>query len=304
MEYTIDENNVGARLDQFLTEQTNAPSRAFVQRNIKAGHASINGTDKTPHYALRLGDVVRYDPVDEEPPALKPDSSIPIKTVAQTDEYLVIEKPSGLTVHPATGATGATLADGLVAAYPDLADVGEDTLRPGIVHRLDRDVSGLMVIAKTQTMFENLKKQFQAHTVHKEYTALVYGQPPKNEDTITIPIGRSKTKGNRMAAHTQSYENDRDAHTSYVVMEKPSRYSLLKVTIATGRTHQIRVHLRAIGCPIVGDQLYSIKSIKPAPLPRIFLHATKLSFETLGGEHVTYESPLPKQLTQFLDSVS
>jgi len=304
MKETINEQNAGARLDQYLTEKTNAPSRAHVQRNIKAGRASVNGTHKTPHYALRIEDVVEYDPTEEPTVSISGTTERALDIIAETDDFLVINKPSGITMHPAPGVAGPTLADLLLGHYPTIARVGEDPLRPGIVHRLDRDVSGVIVVAKTQNMFDHLKQQFKNRTIHKEYTALVYGTVLKDHDTINLPIGRSQTKGGRMAAHTQAYEKDRDARTIYTVIRRPSRYSLLSVSIATGRTHQIRVHLRAIGHPVVGDTVYAIKSIKPAAIDRIFLHARLLSFTALSGEPVAYTSELPDELTSFLSSLS
>lgn len=220
-------------------------------------------------------------------------------------DYAVIEKPAGLLVHTAAGKTETTLADELVAQWPELAGIGESPQRPGMVHRLDRDVSGLMVIAKTEPMFLTLKNQFKNRTITKEYTALVHGvlTPSQEHGIIDRPIGRSHTQDGRMAAYSQTQDKSREAKTEYWVIQRLSHHTLLRVQIHTGRSHQIRVHLFSLGYPIAGDTLYKQKRIKPAKIERIFLHASTLGFDDLEGEYREYTSPLPDELTTFLNSL-
>lgn len=227
-----------------------------------------------------------------------------IKIIATEDDYLVIDKPAGLLVHPAPGKTEPTLTAELLAQYPTLAGIGDSDERPGIVHRLDRDVSGLMVVAKTQVMFLALKRQFQHHEILKEYTALVHGvlTPKQEHGIIDKPIGRHGRTG-RMAARTTSLDKDREAKTEYWVIKRFTHHTLLRVKIHTGRPHQIRVHLFSLGYPVVGDTLYRQKRIKSAKIKRLFLHASKLGFNDLQKEYREYESPLPEELKLFYEAL-
>ncbi|MBI5728204.1 MAG: RNA pseudouridine synthase [Candidatus Magasanikbacteria bacterium] len=235
--------------------------------------------------------------------------SIPI--IADTPDYLVINKPSGLLVHPTIKGETDTLVDWLVINYPEIKAVGESPDRPGIVHRLDKSASGLMVIAKTQTMFDHLKRQFQDRTVQKEYLTLVHGRPAKDHDIINFLLARGES--GRMAARPSAQpltlsgianqQDGREALTEFIVEKKFARFTLLRVTIHTGRTHQIRAHLLAYNHPIVGDEIYFQKKCnrkRDKELGRLFLHAAKLGFTDLAGVRVEFEVPLPEALAHFL----
>lgn len=231
--------------------------------------------------------------------------------IYENEEFLVINKPAGLLVHGAEHIDEPTLVDDLLRNYPALAKVGEDPDRPGIMHRLDKPVSGLLVIAKTPASFENLKRQFQERTIEKHYTALVYGRIDKDEDEITFQIKRS-AQGNKMAALPLSDKGEaitdgRRAITEFSIMKRFINYSLIDVRIKTGRTHQIRVHMSAYGHPVVGDDLYGTKKtrIKNAKLNlgRIFLVATRLEFNDIAGERHNFTLPLPPDLQNFLDGL-
>lgn len=228
-----------------------------------------------------------------------------IKIIADEPEFLVIEKPAGLLVHPAPGKTERTLVDELLEQYPELKGIGDSAERPGLVHRLDRDVSGLMAVAKTQPMFLEFKRQFKNREVKKEYVALVHGVLTANQehDIIEKPIGRSHTGRGRMAAYSQTQRDSREAKTEYWVIKRLRHHTLLRVQIHTGRSHQIRVHLFALGYPVVGDKVYQQKRIKPAKIERLFLHACKLGFKDLEKEHHEYESPMPEELNNFLNAL-
>lgn len=227
--------------------------------------------------------------------------------IKETADYLVINKPAGLLVHGAPHIKEITLADWLLEKYPQIAKVGESPERPGIVHRLDKDVSGLMVVAKNQITYEHLKAQFQDRTLTKEYTALVYGRLLKDEGDIDFPIKRSR-QGFKMAAVPQNFNQEqetvRKAMTHFQVIDARINYTLLKLRIKTGRTHQIRVHLAAYGHPIVGDNLYGTKTTKiknkKISLGRIFLASTLLEFSDPQGQVVSTQIDLPADLQAFL----
>lgn len=230
-----------------------------------------------------------------------------IKIIEETKDFVVLNKPAGLMVHPAPGKKDKTLTDILVKKYPEMIGVGEDETRPGIVHRLDKDVSGLMVIALNQESFLSLKKQFKSRKIVKYYTALVYGQLEKDEDVIDFPIKRS-SKGFRMAAVPTSFSNRKDktrkAVTRFEVIKRFTNFSLVKVKLETGRTHQIRVHFFAINHPLVGDKLYlnkkkSVKN-KKVVLDRIFLVSDELSFTDLKRKRQTFKISLPRNLQKII----
>ncbi|HLD20969.1 MAG TPA: RluA family pseudouridine synthase [Patescibacteria group bacterium] len=295
-------SQAGDRLDKFLTEIMEA-SRSHIQRLIRQDAITINNKPAKSGKILEQGDIVYYPEIERSIP-VKEGATPVLDVVYEDDDLLVINKPAGLLVHEALkDERRVTVVDGLLERYPEIAHVGDDPIRPGIVHRLDKDVSGLMVIAKTQAAFDSLKKQFQNRTIHKEYLALVYGTLPKETDTITLKIERSKNKG-RMVARTGSQEG-KDAVTIYDVLKRFSTATYINVKILTGRTHQIRVHFQALGYPIVGDKLYKVKRMKfrEIPLPRLFLHSHKLSIRLMDGKEKSFAVPLPEELTTLLNTL-
>ena len=246
-----------------------------------------------------------------------------IEIIFENENCLVINKPAGLAVHEGGNIKDKTLADWLKENYPDIIEVGEDPIRPGIVHRLDKDVSGLMVVAKNQKSFNNLKKQFKNREVVKEYSALVFGKIDKDYDIIDFPIKRSRD-GYKMAAipkntedlltrrqpksrdkgNIEAFFRAKDAITEFEVIKRFVNYSFLKVKIKTGRTHQIRVHMHSYGHPIVGDPLYFTKKTKvkneKLSLGRIFLYSDKLSFKDIDNSDLDFTLKMPKTLENFM----
>lgn len=222
-----------------------------------------------------------------------------MKIVYEDADVIVVEKPAGVTAHGAPGVKEQTLVDILLKHYPELAGVGEDPNRPGIVHRLDRETSGLMLVGRNQLSFDNLKKQFQERDIEKEYLALVHGKLRDDVGQIKFRIARSARYA-RMAARPENQEG-KEAITEYEVVKRFVNATLVKVHILTGRTHQIRAHFHAFGHPVVGDPIYQIKGMKirHAP-PRLFLHAAKIGFKDLKGQSREFESPLPKELEEYL----
>lgn len=229
--------------------------------------------------------------------------AIQLSVIAETPDYLVLNKPAGMVVHQAEQHPEPdTLANGLLAHYPELAVVGEDPLRPGIIHRLDQPVSGVLVVARTQAMFLHLKSQWQQHLVKKQYLALVHGKMSRTDGEINFSIARSSQQFTKMAARPDA--SGKAAVTRYTVLKQYQRYALLEVEILTGRTHQIRVHLSAIDHPVVGEQVYLPKNFKSRLQPgRLFLHAASLSFGLSDGTLVGYSAALPDDLQAILDGL-
>lgn len=298
----VKEGDVKKRIDIFLTEKIKMYSRSFWGKAIKDNLVLVDGKIVTPHFKLKAGNKIEIKErkvekvVEDKKIDMSPDKNIKIDVIFENNNFLIINKPAGLVVHPSSTAINKTLVNGLLAYYPDISSVGEDKLRPGIVHRLDRDVSGVMVVAKNQETFLYLKSQFKKRKVKKEYTALVYGIINKHEGEINLKIGRSKTSG-LMAT---GGKNHKEARTLFWVLDRFKNYSLLNVKILTGRTHQIRVHLRSMEHPVVGDKVYFLKKFskfKDFDLNRVFLHSCKLGFYDLSGEWVEFVSELPKELS-------
>lgn len=300
----ITEENQGERLDKFLSANLPEKSRSQWQKAIKEGLVLVNGKKPAPHYFLKKGDELNITP---ETPVTKTNRGFKLDVVYEDDDFLVINKPAGLTVHPpGTNYPEETLIDLLLKKYPELKNVGdlpagrqEMQLRPGLVHRLDKEVSGLLVVAKNQAAFEHLKNQFQNRTVNKEYLALVHGCLSQPQGIIDLPIDYSTDSHLKMAARPKS-QGGKEALTEYEVVEEIKNYSLLKVRIKTGRTHQIRVHLNAIGHPVVGDTVYHPAKMKVKELGRLFLHASHLAFTGLDGQELSFDLDLPKELKNFL----
>jgi len=228
-------------------------------------------------------------------------TSLPV--IYEDDRMFAVDKPAGLSVHKINAQDpNETLADILVAERPYLEGVGEDSLRPGIVHRLDKETSGAMVVAKDQEAFMALKQQFQDRTVKKEYLALVYGVPKNDSGSIDLPLGKVGTRQTTQIKGKRELKV-REAHTDYEVEKRFTDYALLRVRPLTGRTHQIRVHLKAIGHPIVGDKLYASGKRLPEGLERMFLHAQRLELTSPTGVRLSLEAPLPGALQKALDSL-
>jgi 23S rRNA pseudouridine1911/1915/1917 synthase len=288
-------NQGGIRLDRYISEQCSI-SRSYAQRLIAEGLVSVDGRLAKAGHGLHKGSRVSATMPQPKPLALAAED-IPLQIVYQDDDLLVLDKPAGLTVHPAPGHPSHTLVNAILALCPDLAKIG-DSLRPGIVHRLDKDTSGLMVVAKNDIAQASLSQQLKKHTVRKGYLALVQGHLAPEQGAIEAPIGRHPRNRKRMAV----VSGGREARTLYRVMEYLKEYTLLEVEPETGRTHQIRVHLSAIGHPIFGDAVYGRKS---PLLGRQFLHAHRLGFSLpRSGESVEFRSELPPQLKAVLEHLA
>jgi len=286
----------GARLDKYVCEKYPELSRTQVQKLIAGGYITVNDHVAKARLRLNIGDRLRITIPPTPPSRLMPEA-IPLNILYEDDDLLVIDKPAGLTVHPAPGHPAHTLVNAIVSRFPHLADIG-DSLRPGIVHRLDKDTSGVMLVAKNNVAQANLVDQFKARLVVKAYLALVKGRLTPENGVIEAPIGRDPRNRKRMAVVAEG----REARTEYQVIKYIGDYTLLEVRPQTGRTHQIRVHLSAIGYPVVGDKVYGVKS---AYLSRQFMHACRLGFKLPStGKYVEFKSELPPDLAQALENIA
>lgn len=292
--FVVDEP--GARLDKYVAEKCLDLSRPQAQKLIADGYITVNDRVAKAGLRLHIGDRVNITIPPPPPSPLSPEA-IPLNIIYEDDDLLVIDKPAGLTIHPAPGHPSHTLVNAILSYLPNLPDTG-DSLRPGIVHRLDKDASGVMVVAKNSVAQANLINQFKARSVVKAYLVLVKGHLTPDEGVIEAPIGRDPRNRKRMAVVAEG----REARTNYHVIKYIGNYTLLEVRPETGRTHQIRVHLSAIGYPVVGDPVYGVKS---PYLSRQFLHACRLGFKLpSSGEYVEFTSNLPPDLEQALKDIA
>ncbi len=310
--FTVKDDSVGKRIDSWLAEQLQQP-RNQIRNFLEKNDVLIRGRVVSSHYLVRAGDSISFklkeNPVVEISKE-KPDESkklfSKIKVIAETNDYVVLNKPAGLLMHPASNVNAASLVDWLLQTYPKIRQVGEDPLRPGIMHRLDREVSGLVVVAKNQNSFDDLKHQFKSRLIKKEYTALVHGADMPDEGEINFLIERS-TQGYKMAAKPLS-QSGKTASTTFTVVQRFHNYTLLSVHIKTGRTHQIRAHFSAYNHPVVGDDLYTgfkLRALnKKLALGRIFLVATNLSFTDLKGKRQDFSIKIPSNLQKFLTTLT
>jgi 23S rRNA pseudouridine1911/1915/1917 synthase len=284
----------GMRLDRYLAETCPELSRTQAQRLVADGLVTVNGQVAKAGLKLSAGDrlSVKLPPPPDAP--LSPEA-MPLNIVFEDSDLLVIDKPSGLTVHPAPGHPHHTLINAVLSHVPDLPQA-DDLRRPGVVHRLDKDASGLMVVAKNSRAQQRLISQFKARSVVKAYLVLVRGRVTPDDGVIEANIGRDPRHRKRMAVVADG--EGREARTQYHVVRHIGEATLLEVKPETGRTHQIRVHLAAIGYPVVGDKVYGSRSDK---LPRLFLHACRLGFRLPStGEYREFTSELPPDLEQVL----
>jgi 23S rRNA pseudouridine1911/1915/1917 synthase len=287
----VPDEAAGERLDRFLAGLPEIGSRAAAERVLAT--ALVDGRARPKSYRLEGGEEVAFDPPVRPHSTLEPEP-MDLRIAVEDEHFLVVDKPAGLVVHPAPGHATGTLVHGLLALE---VEGGDEPERPGIVHRLDRDTSGLMVVARSQEAHRRLQQLVREREVEREYLALVVGRPRSRAGRIEAPIGRDRHDPLR---HSLDTDSPREAVTHFEVVEQLAGHALLRVRLETGRTHQIRVHLEAIGLPVAGDPLYG----RPGELglERQFLHAARLAFpHPVTGAPVEAESPLPDDLAAALE---
>lgn len=287
-------SEAGERLDRYLAARLASTSRSSVQKLIASGQVTVNGGAERARYAVAEGDTIVV-----HLPEMEPLESVapPLVILYEDDALLILDKPAGLVVHEAAGHKGETLVSVLRAQRPLLATAGMDPRRPGIVHRLDKDTSGVLAVAKSLASLTALQRQFRRREVTKQYLALVYGSPAPSRAAIEAPIQRDEANRARMAVSPEG----RYARTEYEVLERFKDVSLVSVNLMTGRTHQIRVHMATIGYPVVGDRTYGRRR-EALAVPRQMLHAQRLTLtHPLSGERMSFEAPVPADIQAVLD---
>jgi 23S rRNA pseudouridine1911/1915/1917 synthase len=301
------------RLDKFLAQQLPEISRSRIQRDIELGQVSVNGETATEgKQIIRLNDSVNYEYHPELP---SQPVNLPLTTLYNNHGLLILDKPAGLPVHPGAGFKGDSLAQALLYHFENINIVGEEG-RNGIVHRLDKDTSGVIMVALTPEMYEHLKNSFAERKVQKEYIALVRGKITKNHDKIDKPLGKSKKDFRRITTDLSDMLINKPSLTEYWVLEYLTdgidEYTLIKVKLHTGRTHQIRVHCLSIGHPLVGDELYGggakkafkVGGLYDISIDRQFLHAKRIEVQLPDNTWVEAESKLPEDLRKVLQSLN
>jgi len=296
VEFTVD--TPGERLDKVLATRLGQFSRVQIQALIRDGQVTVGGRPAKSSYRVEEGDVIRVSVPEPEAESGPEPEAIPLDVLYENDDLAVIDKPAGMVVHPAYGHRSGTLVNAVLARWPSIAAWGEPE-RAGIVHRLDKETSGVIVVAKTPEVLEALRALFKERAVEKRYLALVEGAPDTPDGIIDAPIGRDPNQRKRMAVARAG----REAVTEFHVIEQYDEFSLVEVFPKTGRTHQIRVHLAFIGHPVVGDTVYGRRRQR-IRMKRHFLHAAAISFPLPGsGEVVTVEAPLPVPLQDILNKL-
>lgn len=309
--FQVSSKDQGRRIDHFLAEHVTFLSRSYIQKLVVEGYVLVDGQVKRSSYKLKIGQQIKLALPEPKVVDITPESII-LDIIYEDNDIVVINKPAGLVVHPAPGHFSTTLVQGLLAYLPDLSGIGGH-LRPGIVHRLDKDTSGVLVVAKNDAAHKDISKQFKDRMVYKRYVALVYGVVKGDKGTITMPIGRHPKDRKRISVHTRY---PRLAKTEWQVQKRFADFTLLDLILKTGRTHQARVHLSAKGHPIVGDSVYAKKkwltSIKNPKIREILkgIKRQLLHAHVLGLRHPTtrdymeFTSPLPKDMREVIEGIS
>ena len=284
----------GERLDRFLAGVEAVGSRSAAERLLASGSVTVAGEARPKSHRLEGGEEVAFDPPVRAPTTLEPDSDVPLRIAYEDEHLLVVDKPAGVVVHPSAGHSDGTLVHGLAA---HAVAGGEEAERPGIVHRLDRDTSGLLVVARSDEVHRALQGALRDREITREYLALVHGRPRSRRGRIEAAIGRDRHDPTRQSLDTAT---PREAVTEFEAVELLRAHALLRVRLETGRTHQIRVHLAAIDLPVSGDPVYGLEG--DLGLERQFLHAERLAFtHPVTGTAVELESPLPEELAAALE---
>jgi 23S rRNA pseudouridine1911/1915/1917 synthase len=296
-EMVADSKNENNRLDLMLAARLSGRSRSFIQRLIEQGHVLVNGCRAKSNYRVKAGDSIGIEIPELQSVGVKAEK-IPLDIVYEDDALLVINKPAGMVVHPGSGNYSGTLVNALLFHCDNLSGIN-GVLRPGIVHRIDKDTTGLLMVAKDEETHRHLAAQLKAHTINRKYTALVRGVIEEDEGTVHAPIGRHPTKRKKMAVVAR---NSRKAVTHFTVLKRYPGYTLVEARLETGRTHQIRVHMNYIGHPVVGDSKYGREGELGSK--SLMLHAAVLGFvHPVNNEYMEFKAPLPSHFREVLEAL-
>ncbi len=300
---TVTASDAGRRLDLFLAERISSLSRTRIQELVREGRVLIHARVVRASHRVSAGEVIEVE-IQSRPAIVAAPEDLPLELLLVDDAFVVVNKPAGMVVHAGAGHARGTLVNALLHRLGTLSKTGGN-LRPGIVHRLDRETSGAMVVARTDAAHEHIAEQFKARTVRKVYVALVHGTMPKDSGTITLPISRDRRRRTRMTARERT---GRHARTDWRVIARLERCTLIEAVLHTGRTHQIRAHFAALGHPVAGDTLYGApKGVRAGSrslpvLERNFLHSARLGFShPSSGAWVEVRAPLPKDLRVYFE---
>jgi 23S rRNA pseudouridine1911/1915/1917 synthase len=295
VDLSTSDDDSGKRLDHFLQERLPQYSRSRLQEWVKTGRILVDGRTEKPAHSLRGGEIVAVSPASA-PPLRASAEDIPLDILYEDQDVIAVNKPAGMVVHAGAGMHSGTLVNALLHRFGSLSNAGGD-LRPGIVHRLDRYTSGVILVARNDTAHRDLAKQFSTRSIEKIYLTLVHGVIRTEHGRIAKRISRDPVHRTRMTARL---DTGRTALTDFRVLRRYPRFTFLEVKIGTGRTHQIRVHLASIGHPVAGDKLYGAPA---SVFGHYFLHAHRISFDSPGSRHrIVVEAPLPPHLTRWLEA--
>lgn len=295
------ESSENMRLDRFVSENTSL-SRSRAVLLIEEGNVFVNEKSKSKNYRLAFSDVVRVIVPEDQEIDAEPEN-LPLDIVYEDDDLIVVNKAQGMVVHPAPGNPSGTMVNALLFHCKDRLSGINGKLRPGIVHRIDKDTSGLLIVAKNNRTHQALAEMFKDHSFSRQYHAILYGSPKEDEGIVSLAIGRSKSDRKKMMFYPAGSPNTKEALTKYRVLERMNGYSYVELTLETGRTHQIRVHMLSLGCPVVGDPVYA-PGRKNFGLQGQCLHAKNIGFRhPVTGKEMFFDSPLPDYFNQTLEKV-
>lgn len=297
-EFSIDHETEGQRIDRYLSDTLEDRSRSYIQKIIKDGHVTVNQKPVKANYRLSFGDRVEVTLPEAKEPDIEPEN-IPLDILYEDQDIIMVNKPKQMVVHPAPGHYSGTLVNALMYHCGDELSGINGCMRPGIVHRIDMDTTGSLVVCKNDKAHQSLSEQLKEHSIRRIYVAIVHGNIKEDSGTVNAPIGRHPTDRKKMSTHCK---NGRNAITHYKVLERFGDYTYIQCELETGRTHQIRVHMASIGHPLVGDEVYGPKKCPFKGLQGQTLHARTLGIiHPSTGEYLEINAPLPEYFVDLLD---